>query len=278
MIASATARPASSMRRSDGTPAATAAASAFPISAGVRITHVPAFPSEMPVVVAILLLLLASPARAENVDLQLVLAVDVSRSVDAQEYQMQKRGYVSAFSSRAVIEAIEGGLLGRIAVTYVEWSGNGHQRQLVPWTIVHDATSSLAFADAIVAAPRAFSDFTALGGAIDFAVQLFSSSGHESQRRVIDISGDGISNAGPPPREARDRALEAGIVINALAIVNEQWRLETYFTDNIVGGPEAFTVVASDFDDFRSAIVAKLVREIAALPAPMTRHAGLAEP
>jgi hypothetical protein len=232
----------------------------------------------MPVVAAILLLLLASPARAETVDLQLVLAVDVSRSVDAQEYQMQKRGYASAFSSRAVIEAIEGGLLGRIAVTYVEWSGNGRQRQLVPWTLVHDATSSLAFADAIVAAPRAFSDFTALGGAIDFATRLFTASGHTSQRRVIDISGDGISNAGPAPREARDRALQAGIVINALAIVNEQWRLETYFIDNVVGGPEAFTVVASDFDDFRSAIVAKLVREIAALPAPPTRHAGRSEP
>jgi hypothetical protein len=232
----------------------------------------------MPVVAVILLLLLASPARAEDVDLQLVLAVDVSRSVDAQEYQMQKRGYATAFSSRAVIEAIEGGLLGRIAVTYVEWSGNGHQRQLVPWTIIHDATSSLAFADAVTAAPRAFSDFTALGGAIDFAVRLFIRSGHTSPRRVIDVSGDGISNAGPPPREARDRALGAGIVINAVAITNEQWRLERYLTDNVVTGPDAFTIVASDFDDFRSAIVAKLVREIAALPAAVTRRAGLAEP
>jgi hypothetical protein len=265
------------MSVSEGTPAATAAASAAAIWVGVRRTHVPAFSSSMPVLALILALFVAWPANAEPVDLQLVLAVDVSRSVDDAEYQMQKSGYVAAFASRAVIEAVESGFLGRVAVTYVEWSGNGRQRQLVPWTVVHDPASSLAFADAIAVTRRAYADFTAVGGAIDFSVRLLETSGHDSRRRVIDVSGDGVSNAGAPPRLARDRAVAAGIVINALAIVNEQRRLDSYFDENVVGGPGCFTMVADDFEDFRLAIVAKLVREIAALPPPR-RHAGLAEP
>jgi hypothetical protein len=207
----------------------------------------------------------AASAAAQPVDLALVLAVDVSRSVDDEEYRIQKEGYVDAFGSRAVIEAIESGGVGAIAVTYLEWSGNGRHRQLVPWTLVHDPATAIAFADAIRATRRAFADFTAIGSAIDFAAGLFADDGYETARQVIDISGDGISNAGPFADEARDRAVARGITINGLTILNEQWRLDTWYREHVIGGVGSFVTPATDFNDFRLAIIAKLVREIAAL-------------
>jgi hypothetical protein len=216
-----------------------------------------------------LVLLLGTPAGAtQPVDLALVLAVDVSRSVDDEEYRIQKDGYAEAFGSRAVIEAIESGAVGAIAVTYVEWSGKGRQRQLVPWTVIHNPATALAFADAIRASPRAFADFTAVGSAIDFAAGLFNGDWFGASRRVIDVSGDGVSNAGTPTEEARDRAVAAGITVNGLAILNEQWRLDAWYRDHVIGGLAAFVMPASDFADFRLAIMAKLVREIAARPMP----------
>jgi hypothetical protein len=203
-------------------------------------------------------------AAARAVDLALVLAVDVSRSVDDEEYRTQKEGYVDAFRARAVIEAIESGAIGAIAVTYVEWSGDGRQRQLVPWTLLDDAATAIAFAEAIRTTPRAFADFTAVGGAIDFAAGLFANDGFEAARQVIDISGDGMSNAGPAADGARDQALARGIAINALAILNEQWRLDAWYRAHVIGGFGSFVMPARDFVDFRRAIMAKLVREIAA--------------
>jgi hypothetical protein len=206
----------------------------------------------------------ATAAAAQPVDLALVLAVDVSRSVDDEEYRIQKDGYADAFASRAVIEAIESGAFGAIAVTYVEWSGNGRQRQLVPWTRVSDPASAIAFAEAVRVAPRAFADFTAVGSAIEFAAGLFDGHGFETMRQVIDLSGDGISNAGRSAGDARDHAVAAGITINALAILNEQWHLDGWYRDHVIGGFGSFVMPANDFNDFRLAIIAKLVREIAA--------------
>jgi len=140
-------------------------------------------------------------AAARPVDLALVLAVDASRSIDDEEYRIQREGYATAFESRAVIEAIESGTIGAIAVTYVEWSGSGRQRQLVPWAIVSDPDTALAFAEAIRRAPRTFADFTAIGSAIDFSAQLLEDGAFATPRRTIDISGDGVSNAGPGAAE-----------------------------------------------------------------------------
>jgi hypothetical protein len=207
----------------------------------------------------------AAGAAARPVDLALVLAVDVSRSVDDEEYRIQKQGYVDAFGSRAIIEAIESGAVGAIAVTYVEWSGNGRHRQLVPWTLVHDPATAIAFADAIRATPRAFADFTAVGSAIEFAADLFADDGYETTRKVIDVSGDGISNAGPVADETRDQAIARGITINGLTILNEQWQLDSWYREHVIGGVGSFVMPANDFADFRLAIMAKLVREIAAL-------------
>lgn len=202
-------------------------------------------------------------AAARPVDLALVLAVDASRSIDEEEYRIQRDGYATAFGSRAVIEAIESGAIGAIAVTYVEWSGSGRQRQIVPWTIVSGPDTALAFADAIRRAPRTFADFTAIGSAIDFSAQLLEDGGFATPRRTIDISGDGVSNAGPVAADARDRAVARGITINGLAIRNEHWRLDEWYRQHVVGGFGSFVSRADDFDDFRVAIVAKLVREIA---------------
>jgi hypothetical protein len=223
----------------------------------------------------------AGGAAAQPVDLALVLAVDVSRSVDDEEYRIQKDGYADAFASRAVIEAIESGATGAVAVTYVEWSGNGRQRQLVPWTVISGPASAAAFAEAVRAAPRAFADFTAVGSAIDFAATLFDQHGFETTRQVIDVSGDGISNAGRSTGEARDRAVAAGITINALAILNEQWHLDGWYRDHVIGGFGSFVMPANDFNDFRLAIIAKLVREIASeetLPRAPERLARLDHP
>lgn len=210
-------------------------------------------------------LLLAGPAMAASVDLLLVLAVDVSGSIDAEEYQMQHQGYAEAFSSDAVVDAIRSGEAQAIAVTYVEWSGAGHQRQLVPWTLVTDKESAMAFAREVREAPRVFSDWTSISDAIDFSARLFAESGHSATRRVIDISGDGVNNNGRPVTEARDAAVAQGIVINGLPILNEDTTLDTYYQENVIGGDGAFKIAVKDFDTFTSALMSKLVREIATL-------------
>ena len=216
-----------------------------------------------------------TPAHAEQVDLQLVLAVDVSGSIDSEEYQMQHEGYADAFTSQQVIDAILTGDKQQIAVTYVEWSGQGHQRQLVPWTLVKDHESAKAFAEQVKAAPRVFSDWTSISDAIDFSAGLFAQSGFESERMVLDISGDGVNNNGHPVVEARDAAVAKGIVINGLPILNEDPTLDTYYQDNVIGGIGAFKIAVKDFDSFTSALMSKLTREIAGREAPSVKYAGL---
>src|SRR5690242_19307061 len=162
-----------------------------------------------------------SGAHAETVDLLLVLAADVSRSTDDGEFNLQRKGYANAITDPEVLSAIIGGKHHAIAVTFVEWSGDREQQVVVDWTVVRDGEAAAAMASAIMAAPRSFIGRTATGAAIDFAVQRLQASPAESERRVIDVSGDGTSNAGRPVTEARDAAVAAGITINGLAIINK---------------------------------------------------------
>jgi hypothetical protein len=218
-------------------------------------------------------LIFPAAAFAESnqpVDVALVLAVDTSGSIDSEEYQMQHEGYARAFASDAVIEAVQSGETQAIAVTFVEWSGFGHQKQLVPWTVIRDADSARAFAEQIRNAPRSFSDWTSVSDAIDFSAALFKDNGFEPMRMVIDISGDGVNNNGRPVTAARDDAVQMGITINGLPILNEDPSLDAYYQENVVGGPGAFKIPVRDFDTFSQAILGKLVREIATLPQPIT--------
>jgi hypothetical protein len=210
----------------------------------------------------------AAPASARTVDLALVLAVDVSGSVNAERYELQRRGYAEAFASNEVIEAIAAGENHAIAVTLVEWSGAGHQRQMIGWTLVYDAASAQAFGSAIAETPRAFSDWTSISAALDYAVSLFHGASVEPVRRVIDVSGDGINNNGRSVTDARDAAIAEGIIVNGLPILTEYPTLDAYYRDNVIGGSGAFAVAVNDFQGFGAAILSKLVREIAGADGP----------
>jgi hypothetical protein len=222
------------------------------------------------------------PATAEDlpVDLELVLAVDVSGSVDEVEARLQREGYVAALHHPRVIEAIQAGMLGRIAVAYVEWAGVEFQRVLLDWTLIQDQESAAAFADALAEAPLTSQRWTSISAAIDYAVPLFDGNGFKGLRRVIDISGDGYNNRGRAAQQARDDAVVAGITINGLPIVNDRpnpWgglapqNLDLYYEQRVIGGPGAFIVVAKDYSAFASAILSKLLLEVAGdQPPPRT--------
>ena len=221
------------------------------------------------------LVLLGAPLRAEEVDLHLVLAADVSRSVDEDEFKLQREGYAAAFTDPRVLRAIRAGGLGKIAVTYVEWSGEVAQKVLVDWTVVGDDESAAGFAADLLAQPRPFADRTAIGVAIEYSTALFLRSPHQSRRRTIDVSGDGTNTNGTPASVARDRAVALGITINGIVILSPvpmPWNtyhthppggLENWYRENVVGGPGSFTMVAEDFSSFAYAIANKLIREIA---------------
>lgn len=235
------------------------------------------------------LALWAAPAGAQElVDLELVLLVDVSGSVDAQEAELQRRGYANALSSRSVVDAIQSGPHGRIAVTYVEWADDTYQVTVVDWSVLDGEASARAFATKLAEAPVSTAFWTSIGTAIDYGAAKFDDNGIEGLRKVIDISGDGYSNRGRPPEEARDAAIAKGITINGLPILNSRpnpWGglppldLDTYFQQNVIGGPGAFLLVAEDFSTFGEAIMSKLVKEIAHAPAggDGTRHAALGD-
>lgn len=218
-------------------------------------------------------------AAAETVDLQLVLAADVSRSVDPREFDLQRQGYATAFQDPRVLRAIRSGRIGRIAVCYVEWSGPDSSAIVADWTVIGDDESAGAFAEAILAPPRPFANRTAIGAAIDFARMQFQHSGHESLRRTIDVSGDGTNTNGREPALARDEAVQDGITINGLVILSPEpmpWNpyhthppggLENYYRENVVGGSGAFVLVVEDFTSFAYALTNKLIREIAAADA-----------
>ncbi|KAA0681385.1 DUF1194 domain-containing protein [Roseomonas genomospecies 6] len=215
-------------------------------------------------------------AKADTpVDLELVLAVDVSGSVDAEEGRLQREGYVAALTDPKVQAAIRGGPYGRIAVTYVEWAGDGFQRVTVPWTLLSDRNSVESFASSIAESPYLTAQWTSISAAIDFSARLFNDNGFEGVRRVIDVSGDGVNNRGRPVQWARDEAVAAGITINGLPILNDRpnpWggaaptNLDGYYQDHVIGGPGAFLVPAVSFEAFADAILSKLLLEISGLP------------
>jgi hypothetical protein len=222
----------------------------------------------IPRAVLLLAILLAgaSPARAQGqaVDLELVLAVDCSRSINDDEFALQVQGYAEAFRHPAVLKAIRSGMRRAIGVTYIQWAGPFLQNQAVGWTLINDGESALEFADRFQSAPRAFhGGGTSLSGVIDYAKTLFPKSGFSSRRRTIDISGDGINNSGRLATSARDDAVREGVTINGLAILTEVGGLDAYFRENIMGGEGSFVLAADDFESFAQAILNKLIREIA---------------
>jgi hypothetical protein len=209
----------------------------------------------------------AAPAASAPVDVELVLAVDCSGSIDNQEFALQIRGYASALTHPSVIRAIQSGSIGAIAVTYVQWSGPFIQNQAVGWTLINDAKSAEEFAAAMLAARRRiFGGGTSLSGIIDYARPLFGTGGFEGARRTIDISGDGINNSGRAPTDARDEAVRGGLTINGLPILTDFASLDSYFKENVIGGPGAFVIPVESFESFAAAILNKLIREIAEAP------------
>ncbi len=211
------------------------------------------------------------------VDLELVLAADISSSMDLEEAALLRQGFVRAFRHRDVIDAIQRGRLGRIAVTYVEWGGDQYQRTRVDWAEVADAGSAAAFAEAIERSSAILVEWTSISGAIAFGAQSFEGNGFRSERRIIDISGDGPNNKGAYVNLARDRAVADGIGINGLPIINDRPNIDgyplmpdlgLYYEDCVIGGPGAFIVVADGFKDFSRAILGKLVTEIAGRAPP----------
>ena len=229
----------------------------------------------------------AAAAAAEQVDLLLVLAADVSRSVDNAKFQLQREGYAAAISDPRVLDAIRSGRNGRIGLTFVEWSGVGSQRALIDWTTIGDADSAKGFGDRLLEAPRSFADRTSISGAIEFAMGQLARAPYESARRTIDVSGDGTNNAGRDVTLARDEAVAQGVTINGLVILSETplaWNpdhtnppggLENYYRNNVIGGPGAFVLVAENFNSFGQAIVKKMIAEVAQAGARPSLHAAV---
>jgi hypothetical protein len=217
-----------------------------------------------------------TPTRAaERVDLLLVLAADISRSVDEVKFQLQRLGYATAFSDSRVIEAIRSGPNGRIAVAFIEWSGPLSQKTVIDWMVISDDKTGRLFGDHIVEASRAFADSTSISAGIDFAMTELDRAPYEARRRVIDVSGDGDNNSGRNVTAARDEAIAKGVTINGLVILTEAplsrnplhtdplGGLANYYRNNVIGGPGAFVMVAENSNSFGDIIVKKLIAEIA---------------
>ena len=216
-------------------------------------------------------LVVTTQVRAQSlVDLQLVLAVDVSRSIDEVEAELQRRGYIEALTSDRVIDAILSGEHRRIAVCYTEWAGAHYQVVVLDWTVIDSPAAARRFAEKLAEAPRLSQSWTAVGAALAHAGQRFGTSGLSSRRRVIDISGDGRTNDGPAAETVRDRLVNEGIVVNGLPVMMNRTNfgrppdltLDRYYEENVIGGPGSFLIVADNFDHFGRAVRTKLVREI----------------
>jgi hypothetical protein len=216
-------------------------------------------------------------ARAEEVDLELVLAVDISYSMDLDELRLQREGYREAITSRAVLDAIRSGVHGRIALTYVEWAGSAHQSVIVDWQVIDGPESAGRFADALDRSTPERAFRTSISGALAFSADLLARSGHSGLRQVIDVSGDGANNQGPVVTSARDRVLAQGISINGLPLALKEGGamamraedLEDYYRSCVIGGPGAFVVPVRDAASFGEAVRTKLVLEISgSQPAP----------
>src|SRR5262245_13684584 len=238
---------------------------------------------------AVAAMLAAAPLRPaaaqERVDLLLVLAADVSRSMTNEKFQMQRQGYVDALINPRVIQAIQSGINRRIAATFIEWGGVGSQKVVVDWSIISDEATARRFVDELAEAPRSFTGRTSISAALDFSMAQLERAPYDAERRTIDVSGDGVNNSGRPIRHARDDALAKGATINGLVVADEspdpgnpekvdpREEVATYYRDNVVGGPGGFVMVAESFESFGHALINKLVAEIAQTPGP--RYAGL---
>jgi hypothetical protein len=221
-----------------------------------------------------------APILADNrpnaipVDTELVLAVDVSNSMDPEEQELQRDGYIAALTSREFMQALRSGTHGKVSVIYFEWAGLYDQKILMPWRLIDGPESADAVASEIARAPYRRAPRTSIYGALQFARPLFDASGYNGFRRVIDVSGDGANNMGPPVTLMRDEALAAGITINGLPIMLKRentygmygmtmQNLDIYYEDCVIGGPGAFVVAIKERDQFKEATRTKLVLEIA---------------
>lgn len=217
----------------------------------------------------------SAPAKAATeVDLQLVLAVDVSRSIDEVEAELQRRGYVEALTHDRVMDAVLSAEHKRIALTYVEWAGTHYQTVVIDWTLIDTHQAIRRFAEKLSEAPRQSQSWTAVGAALAYSAQRYEHSGYVSKRRVIDVSGDGRTNDGPPAELVRDKLVSQGIVINGLPVMMNRTNfgrppdllLDKYYEENVIGGMGSFMIVAATFDDFGKAVRNKLIREISSAP------------
>jgi hypothetical protein len=220
------------------------------------------------------------PRLADNrpgampVDVELVLAVDVSNSMDPEEQELQRDGYVAALTSQEFLTALRSGAHGKVAVTYVEWAGLHDQTILMPWRLIESPESADAVAREIAQAPYRRAPRTSIYGALQFAKPLFDASGYRGLRQVIDVSGDGVNNMGPPVAQMRDEVLAAGITINGLPLMLRRqssygmWgmafeHLDVYYEDCVIGGPGSFVIAIRERDQFKEATRTKLVMEVA---------------
>jgi hypothetical protein len=211
----------------------------------------------------------ATPALAANlqVDMELVIAVDVSASMDREEFLVQRSGYVEAIRHPDILRAIQVGRFRRIALTYVEWSAQSWQKITVPWQVIEDEASAAAFAATLEGQPLEIGRGTSISAAIGFGSALLESNSYDSNRSVIDISGDGPNNFGPPVAAARDEAVADGVVVNGLPILIKPSPLvpdvAAYYADCVIGGPGAFALPVKNIKEFAEAIRRKLILEIA---------------
>jgi len=237
------------------------------------------------VAIACLALLAGAPSsRAETVDVVLALVSDVSRSITDESFALQKNGYQAAFTDPRVIAAIKGGPVGAIAVSYIEFAGAAEVKTVVGWTVIRDAATARDFAASVHAAQRTAWGRTAISSGINHAMDELAKSGHEATRRVIDVCGDGTSNAGPALSIARDSAVAAGVTINGLVILSEPagpWAeahvrppggLRKYYEDNVIGGAGSFALEAINFQSFGEALARKLINEIAGAQPSRTKN------
>lgn len=234
------------------------------------------------------LLALSTPYAhaAERVDIELVLAVDVSLSMSPGELEIQRHGYAAALTHDTVLQAIADGAYGKIAITYVEWAGTTMQRVVVPWTVIATRADAERVVAQMSARPPNSARRTSISAALEFAGDLFAESGFEGMKRVIDVSGDGPNNQGGPVDAVRDRLVSERITINGLPLMTtggftsayDVPHLDRYYADCVIGGLGAFTVPVNDWTQFPEAVRRKLVMELAGPGSPLRAAEEAAHP
>jgi len=230
-------------------------------------------------VLSFILLYTSSTIKAiEVVDVELQLLIDISGSVNSSEYQLQMDGYKAAFESSNVQSAIINGTNGKVAVQLIMWSGASQQEVMIDWTLVDSPATSSAFASAIETLARPFSGMTAIGNAINYGYTHFETNGFQGLSQVIDVSGDGTSNSGMSPEDARDNAIAAGIdKINGIVITSNQKVIDEY-ENKVVAGNNAFLLAPTTFEEFQSAIEVKIASEIEGVAPPGSIVVSVPEP